>query len=66
MKKRKRRYLDSYELIGSSQHVVNTRFEKVHNWEVEECFVSGHGTLLNKRSRRRIGHVQRVRRRCGY
>lgn len=58
MKKRKRRYYDSYTAVKSYQHIVRIRKDVVHDWEIDDWVLNNRDSLVNKRKRSRIGFVQ--------
>ena len=60
MKKRKRRYYDSYDSIKSTQWKTRKRMPVVHDYEVDDLFLNCRDRHLNKRRRSRIGHVEKA------
>jgi len=59
MDRRRRRYYDSWETVKSKQHKARKKLFVVHDWEIEDMHVNGTITVLNKRRRSRIGHVEK-------
>lgn len=63
MKKRKRKYYESYEAIKNQQQVTRHMSELVHDWEIDDLFINGRASYLNKKRRTRIGFIETRKRR---
>lgn len=58
MKRRKKRYYDSYTAIKSHQHITRRIAEVVHNWEYDDMLINQRDHIVNRRKRSRVGYVQ--------
>ena len=58
MAKRKRRRYDAYHALKSEQHVTTWVAQAVHDWEMDELFISAKEHVVNKRRRSRLGYIQ--------
>lgn len=61
MSKRRRRYYDSYMTVKSHQNITKRITSVVHKWDVEELELNIRESVVNKRRRSRVGHIETVR-----
>lgn len=60
MKKRRRRYYDSYDSLKSRQWKMRKKGRRAHDWEVEDSYLNTASGVVNRKRRSRVGHVERT------
>lgn len=58
MRRRKKRYYDSYTSIKSHQHITKMVTEVVHDWQYDDMIINARDHVVNRRKRSRVGYVQ--------